>query len=409
MFHPVRVHLAWQRTNPLDEASGQSLLISLLRGLAALQVAAAHLRAELFPSLRGLGHAPITYQLLAFLTGFAHQAVVFFFLVSGWLVGGSLLNKLEARPETGTLLRDYAIDRSTRLWTVLAPAMLIMLVIGAVVGDIDPLQPDLAASTPASGAAPDYSAAAFTGNLFGLQTILVENFGGNYALWSLANETWYYAAFPLLLLAFMPGSGARRAGAIAALVLLGAALPYRITLYFALWLLGVLFSRVRIDCAHGVRLALVALAALLAVYYRITGRNDDLVPASFLQDLVLSLPLLALLSSLHAPLTLASAPKRQAARVATWLSNFSFTLYVTHVPFIKLLRYASSAALGRSRLDPNAPLDYALYAAVLGILVLLAWICYHLFEAHTFRIRRAVKSAWRGRPQPGELEPVRVE
>ena len=44
------------------------------------------------------------------------------------------------------------------------------------------------------------SVTAFIGNMFGLQTILVPSFGGNFPLWSLANETWYYILFPLLVL-----------------------------------------------------------------------------------------------------------------------------------------------------------------------------------------------------------------
>jgi peptidoglycan/LPS O-acetylase OafA/YrhL len=173
----------------LDSNSVHSLLISLMRGLAAVQVAAAHLRSEMFPGLREMADPPLYYQLLAFGTGFAHQAVVVFFLISGWLVGGSLLNRIG---QPGALV-SYAIDRATRLWTVLVPAMCLMLAVGIVITEADPARADFAAAN-------EYSAASFAGNLLGLQTVLVKNFGGNYALWSLANETWYYVQFPLLQL-----------------------------------------------------------------------------------------------------------------------------------------------------------------------------------------------------------------
>ena len=96
MYHTHRPSIRWQRQSRLDNTTGCSLLIALMRGLAALQVAAAHLRAEMFPGLRDVGHPAVHYQVLAFATGFAHQAVVVFFLISGWLVGGSLLDKLAA-------------------------------------------------------------------------------------------------------------------------------------------------------------------------------------------------------------------------------------------------------------------------------------------------------------------------
>jgi peptidoglycan/LPS O-acetylase OafA/YrhL len=377
----------WQRQSQLDSSSVHSLLISLMRGLAALQVAAAHLRSEMFPGLRDMVDPPLYYQLLAFATGFAHQAVVVFFLISGWLVGGSLLNRFE---QPGALV-SYAIDRATRLWTVLVPAMCLMLAVGIFITEADASRANFAAAN-------EYSAASFAGNLLGLQTVLVENFAGNYALWSLANETWYYVQFPLLLLVFMGKSRLRQLAAAASLVLIAHALPNTITLYFTLWLLGAVFSRVRIECGNGLRVALVAVAVACSVYFRIHGSNDDLTFASFLQDLVYSLPLLMILASLQRPLFLRSRFNRGLARVTHLLSEFSFTLYVIHIPIIKLLRYLRLQEFGRAKLAVDAPLDYAVYFGMLLALLASAYLSYRLFEAHTFRLRRAIKHAVQGQP-----------
>lgn len=383
----------WQRQSQLDSNSVHSLLISLMRGLAALQVAAAHLRSEMFPGLKGMVDPPLYYQLLAFTTGFAHQAVVVFFLISGWLVGGSLLNRIG---QPGALL-SYAIDRATRLWTVLVPAMCFMLAVGIFIADADPGRADFAAAN-------EYSASAFFGNLLGLQTVLVKNFGGNYALWSLANETWYYIQFPLLLFVFMSRSRLRQLAAATALVLIAGALPQAITLYFALWLLGALFSRVRIECGNALRLALVAVGLGCSVWFRIHGSNDDLTFDSFLQDLVYSLPLLFILASLQRPLILRSAFNQGLAKVAHLLSEFSFTLYVIHIPTIKLLRYLGLQEFGRSKLAVDAPLDYAVYLGMLLALLGTAYVSYRLFESHTFRLRRAIKNA----VQPQRVRPAIV-
>jgi peptidoglycan/LPS O-acetylase OafA/YrhL len=393
MSSTILPKIQWQRQSQLDSNSVHSLLISLMRGLAALQVAAAHLRSEMFPGLKGMVDPPLYYQLLAFATGFAHQAVVVFFLISGWLVGGSLLNRIG---QPGAIL-SYAIDRATRLWTVLVPALCFMLAVGILISDANPAQADFAAAN-------EYSAASFAGNLLGLQTVLVKNFGGNYALWSLANETWYYVQFPLLLLVFMGRSRLRQLAAASALVLIAGALPQEITLYFALWLLGALFSRVRIECGNGLRVALVLIGFSCSVYFRIHGSNDDLTFDSFLQDLVYSLPLLIILSSLQRPLLLRSPFNQGLAKLAHWLSEFSFTLYVIHIPTIKLLRYLGQEQFGRSRLAVDAPLDYAIYFAMLLALLGTAYLSYRLFEAHTFRLRRAIKNA----VQPQRVRPVIV-
>ncbi len=373
-----------QRHSQPAKGTVHSMLIALMRGLAAQQVAAAHLRAEIFPGLRELADPPLAYQLLAFATAFSHQAVVVFFLISGWLVGGSLLDKL-GQPGA---LRGYAIDRATRLWTVLLPALVLMLAIGALTGAVDPARADLSAAN-------DYSLASFAGNVFGLQTVLVEPYAGNYALWSLSNETWYYIQFPLLLLVFAGRGRLVQLGSAAALVLLAAALPFPITLYFLLWLLGAAFSRVRIDCGNVARALLVVVGVAFAVYFRLKGTNDDLKPSSFFQHLGYSVPLLALLCSLQVPLAQRTRRMRWLARGAHVLSEFSFTLYVMHIPLIRLMQYAGTRYLSRNALSPHAPLDYAIYAGMLLAIAGASWLSWLLFESHTFRIRRAIKAALR--------------
>jgi peptidoglycan/LPS O-acetylase OafA/YrhL len=376
--------LHWQRQSQVDTHSAHSFLISLLRGLAALQVAAAHLRSEMFPGLRELADPPLYYQLLAFSTAFSHQAVIVFFLISGWLVGGSLLNKQD---QPGAMTA-YAIDRVTRLWTVLVPALCLMLAVGAITGTVTPAQADFSAAN-------DYSATSFVGNLLGLQTVAVETYAGNYALWSLSNETWYYLQFPLLLIVFTGRTRVRQLLAATVLVLTAVGLPAAMTLYFSLWLLGALFSRVRVDCTTAVRAALLAAAAAALVYLRTTEVNDDLNAEIFIKHLMYSLPLLVFLASMQRPLDASPGWMRVLAPAAHLLSEFSFTLYVIHVPMIKLLRYLGMEAFGRNRLAANAPADFAIYFGMLLAIMAAAYLSYLLFESHTFRIRRLLKSALR--------------
>ena len=371
----------WQRQSQLSEDSMQSLLMNLLRGIASLQVAAAHLRAEMYPGLRGLEDPGIAYMALAFFTGFAHQAVMVFFLISGWLVGGSLLNKL-GQPRA---LRAYAIDRATRLWTVLLPTLFIMLGIGLVTGAVtfDP-----AGFGPGAG---DFSAGAFIGNLLGVQTILVDEFGGNYPLWSLANETWYYIQFPLLLLIFT-GRGLLQQAACAALLALTVAfVPYVMTLYFGIWLLGAAFSRIRVETTFGSRMLLLAVAVGVSVYYRLTGANDDILPESFGQDLICTLPLVILLGAMYQPINRESLFLRRLGVFGKWLSEFSFTLYVLHVPVIDLMQHIGQTRFGRTQLAPDSAADFGIYFGMLAILMASSYLSYLVFERNTYRVRRFAK------------------
>lgn len=384
----------WQARAPLGENPAQSLLISALRGLAALQVVASHLRAEIYPGLRTLEDPTLAYKGLAFLTGFAHQAVVVFFLISGWLVGGSLMNRF-GKPHA---LAHYAIDRVTRLWTVLVPTLLLTLAVGLFIGtvasgpiDFDPRN--------------EFSAVSFAGNLFGLQTVTVPDFGGNYPLWSLAHETWYYIQFPLLLLVIAGGGVLRRAAATAALVLLLATLRDMISLYFTLWLLGAAFSRIRVDCGKLLQATLLLLTLGLFVFYRLSGNNDDLVPGSFVQDILCSLPFLILLATFQRPIDTASATYIRSNRVAVFFSDFSFSLYVIHIPLIELMRYLGRQYLSRDKLDPHAAIDFLWYFAILAAVVTLAYLFYLMFERHTLRIRNVLKS-WMFVPRTKPVQAV---
>src|SRR5208282_6759170 len=79
----------------------------------------------------------------------------------------------------------------------------------------------------------------FLGNLAFLQTIAVPSYGSNVAMWSLANEAWYYLIFPCIWMAVSRGQTARKrviyaSLGLAMLVFVGS----KIAGLFPTWLLG---------------------------------------------------------------------------------------------------------------------------------------------------------------------------
>ncbi len=390
MRNRIMPSLAFQQHSQLGEDSWHSVLISLLRGLAAFEVAAAHLRAAMYPGLRTMQDPTLAYQGLAFFTGFAHQSVLLFFVISGWLVGGSLLNRV-GQPEA---IANYAIDRMTRLWTVLIPTFLLTLLFSLNTGETVSGRIDL---SPAN----EFSAAVFAGNLFGLQGgVAVTEFGGNFPLWSLANETWYYVMFPLLVLMFTARGVAARTACAVGLVALAAFLPYDVVLYFSIWLLGVAFSRIRIDASLVARCVWLLLLLAVSVYYRLTGINDDIGPQTYVQDLVCSLLFLVFLSSLQFKAATASKWRRPLARIGKFFAEFSFTLYVLHVPLIDLMQHWMTNRFGLRQLSPSEPMHYAIYFGMLALLMLGSYLAYRMFESQTYRIRRFVKDRLAGHGEP---------
>jgi peptidoglycan/LPS O-acetylase OafA/YrhL len=318
------------------------------------------------------------YRGLAFLTGFGHVAVLIFFLLSGWLVGGSLLNKLD-RPQ---ILTSYAIDRLTRMWIVLVPAFVLTLVLATLSNAVEP---DHFSFAPQN----EFSGAAFLGNLVGMQGMAVPRFGGNFSLWSLANEMWYYALFPLLLLYFSARTRLARVGSLLVSALIASQLLVDITLYFLLWMLGVVFSRIRIVLPRPMRWALVLALVAVVVYCRLEGSIGTLIVETFPEDLLISLIFLCVLSSLQYPADRTRPGNRLALLVAK-LAPFSFTLYVVHYPILLTIKQFLRPH-GIGHLSARDPSSLIVYGALFLAIVIFAYLFHLPFEAQTHRLRGFVK------------------
>jgi len=371
------------KTN-LQEDCWHSMLISLLRGLAALMVAAAHLRALVYPGFGTVVKPPLLFQGLAFSTGFAYLAVIVFFVLSGWLVGGSFLNKLDS----DRAFQNYAIDRISRLWVVLVPTFLVVLLVGAAVGVLDGARVSFSTSEP-------YSVSAFFGNMIGLQTIIVPPFGGNFPLWSLANETWYYVLFPLMVLVFRSRTIATRA---AALLAIGAIIHFvhsAILLYFSIWLLGAAFSRIKIEAGPALRWVLLLLFVGSAVLIRMKGKTD-VTPDGYPQYLIFSLIFVLFLSSMQFKRRPTQILDRLDS-IGQFFANFSFTLYVLHVPLIAVMAHVLLSMSGVAQLSPYSLSHYVLYAAMYLVLVVGAYAFYLPFESNTPRVRQWLKTQFLAR------------
>jgi peptidoglycan/LPS O-acetylase OafA/YrhL len=369
--------LQFQRRKQFVNEHGHSALFSVLRGLAAVEVAAAHLRAEMYPGLRTIADPSLWFRGLAFMLGFSHHAVIIFFVLSGWLVGGRLL----IRANQTDAFASYAIDRVSRLWTVLIPTFLLTLALGLATGSTIPQGIDFLASN-------EYSATSFAGNLVGLQTVLVPVFGRNYSLWSLANETWYYLLFALMVAFFVLRSKWARVACGAGFVLIAAALPAPLIGYFSIWLLGVAFSCIRIKCGAGIRFGGLVMLVAGAVYYRLTWNLDGYDFHTLGPDLLGSIIFLCLLSTLRSGAAPASTLARTIVRVGKLFADFSFSLYLLHVPLIRLIKYFAASRFGLHQLSPHAAVDAAIYFAMLATLLTTSYMWCRMFESQTYRVRK---------------------
>jgi peptidoglycan/LPS O-acetylase OafA/YrhL len=379
-----------------------SLWLDAFRWIAATLVVLTHINNRLLLrlSLLPAGQRTSFSYGTALLAGFGHQAVVVFFVISGFLVGGSLWRE---RTNAGDVaLPRYFLKRLTRLWVVLLPALLLVLVCdrvgidvlrapqwGIYLDDLHPTVPDLAAPL---------SAATFACNALFLNNVACAHYGSDEALWSLFNELWYYVVFALLVTASIPRrrSWQRALGVATSVLLLTLFTRWQtggasFAPYLAIWLVGVVCNVRRRPL---VDVPLAAMAAILFAWligFRLAFRTDqlDAIPGAwFAGDAMLALLFGNLLLLLKARTNLAPPV---GGGIHKTLADFSFTLYCVHTPILML--YASLLMYGFGigwHMTPETPHVVALTAAALPVSMLAAWAFSLLTERNTARVRRWV-------------------
>jgi peptidoglycan/LPS O-acetylase OafA/YrhL len=372
---------AFSRIEPRPLSVAASANVDLFRAIAASAVMWGHLRAIFFVDFQHLLHGSHSLNALYFVTGFGHQAVMVFFVLSGFLISTAILKREAAKNWSW---RDYAIDRSSRLYVVLIPGLLFGLL-------FDEAGSRLFASSGLyshplvsfGGVIPQnqITLRIFLGNLSFLQTILCPTFGSNGPLWSLANEFWYYTLFPLGFFAGLAWArhSFRRAIPLTILALCAAAfVGSGILVGFVIWLAGCVlvlaYSSVRLETriAFVIYVGISSLVLCLCLVAARTGKlamlgSDPSVGFAFTLFLfgVLQLD--------------SKRPHIYYAGTSHLFAEFSYSLYVIHFPFLLFLKAWIAPS---QRWQPNAV--HLLYGAVIGAVVLgFAWLVSLFTEKRT--------------------------
>lgn len=324
------------------------------RWLSALMVAMSHLRNLILPDARGQA-LNLFERAFYFVTLFATEAVVVFFVLSGLLVGGSVLRGLH---DGRFAIRKYAVDRATRLAVGLIPAIALTIALQWASLAPDCVRPD--------------SAVAIGANLLFVQNFTDDLLCNNNSLWSLSNEAYCYVIGACLIAAVYVRSAT--AAALFCLFLLPGLMAFELVrstplFTLGLWLCGLVpwFVRLRIP-------AVFAAAPLVAVL--VLGRIH-LFPSEIVEEVALAGSFTLLLCS---NLQARTAP---AARLAKLAAGFSYSLYLVQMPLSQL----AAALLGVQSLPNGEAASYLIYGGWLGAIVAVAWLFGHLFEKRTHWMR----------------------
>lgn len=314
-----------------------------------------------------------------------HEAVIVFFVLSGYFVGGSALRAMRKGVFSW---KTYLFQRITRLWIVLLPALLLgwaldfggMHLLPGVGTNI--YSGPVGQEEVAAGLADRLTPAVFLGNLFFVQGVVTRTFGTNVSLWSLSYEFWYYIFFPFLVVVFLPSKRwPERVFSGLLLVALFAIFGMEISRYFVVWLFGVGVALLPLKLAPERRKLVTAAAGL--VFVLTLGVMLKARLNLYLSDIVLSFVFSALLwTILHATGSTVSAFYRTQAQA---LSNMSYTLYLVHMPFFALV-----SAVLTPVWQPWAPSlrSAGMMLGVFAVVFAASWLMYFAFERNTDRIRK---------------------
>jgi peptidoglycan/LPS O-acetylase OafA/YrhL len=370
-----------------------SLHLDVVRGLAALLVFVGHLRLI----ITGHTGAAIVSSSPATIashpgnaTGLGHSSVIAFFVLSGYLVGGSVLRDLDRNRFSW---HEYAIRRLSRLWTVLVPCLLVGGTLDYLTTRYFPGTHVVVSGTFTSALHGPPELSDVFRYLFFLQCIdrlSISPFGTNAALWSLSAEFWYYVLFPILAVALLSASRPRslRIGLIGVAALLLWFLGQSIGQCFPLWLCGVAAYLTPITIPINLQKPVIAVLAvqLCFVLYLFRAHAVNALVADTAIAVSFTLLLYALCHRVGA------ANTSLYSRVAHALSFPSYTLYASHIPMCIFL-----AALCQARMPELFQHTYLVSALVFLLVLIYAGGLYFCFERNTEYVRRFVESCFLSR------------
>lgn len=362
-------------TPPYAQESQVSLhfyWLDLIRFLAAFLVLLSHFRGAFLPEYSNLTptqqNNPLFFSFY-FLTRLGNEAVMIFFVLSGFLVGGRVIERCKNR--TFDLVR-YSVDRSVRIMLPLISALLFSMIVRGICGETINIPQVI-------------------GNLFSLQGVVCNPEIA--VLWSLSYEVWFYiiaAAFAIRLFATTTKQR------VWSYVTLGICFLVFVQLsahYLFIWLAGAVIycylpktlSRIKIFLSLMTSLLIIPLMQLssasnigFSIQTILGNQTHQLVEVLF-----------GILFAVFVSLVIIWEPRhgwsRWINKNGTRLAAFSYTLYLVHYPIMDLLKH-----YGAVRSDNFTMASFGLFIIYILVGIVGSYLIYLLFERNTGAFKRYI-------------------
>jgi peptidoglycan/LPS O-acetylase OafA/YrhL len=368
-------------------------LLDFLRASSAFLVLLGHTRNWIFTNIGAVDHPTVLLKFFWLVTVLEHEAVVIFFVLSGFLVGGALSRAIER----GSFdLRNYLIARFARIYIVYVPALVLTGLtfwVGThTLGDFGPesIRPLFSESQPDFG-----GVRSILCHAAGLQGFACEPWKENPALWSLGYEWLLYLVAPAILgLVLLRASLGMRLLAILLILCGVAAISIDLTdwiFWFSMWFLGVAAAYVARTISLPAWLGLIGVTALVGGM-AVSRLRMVAIPET---DIVIGLGTTLAISCrplLYFPI---------APRFFSWAAGFSYSLYATHIPLV----FITIAVLQNLQFPPQKMLPSPLAFLAFGICTIVPLVLAYFFslvtERRTDDFRAWIKSKVHKKDHPG--------
>ncbi len=182
---------------PFSTSEPEKTLLLTLRWVSSAMVMFGHTYSIVFHRYVDSRWSASAGGAFEYLAHFRHGAVVIFFVMSGYLVGGGVLRNVDAFD-----FRRFFINRFSRIYIVLIPALLLTAGLDLTAYILAPESPIYTTSAPTGtlgiGASvfSNYDFHRILTTVLSLESIVGEPMGSNRALWSLGIEWFFYFLFP---------------------------------------------------------------------------------------------------------------------------------------------------------------------------------------------------------------------
>lgn len=314
------------------------------------------------------------WKIINLSASFGHDSVILFFILSGFFIAKSVQS---AEQNNRFTWKSYSINRISRLWIVLIPVLFLSFAydyIGMQTGaDLYEKTRNLVNESSIER----FTLTNFFASLFFLQPFLADPFGSNGPLWSLSYEFWYYVWFPIIYLCLKTYRKPMIIIQLISFVLITMYLFAPAARSFPIWLIGVLLYNLHENYSKfeafisKFRIPILILSVLVMLFSFVISRTifDTNI---YVKDYFVAISCTCLLVFLKISNIKFS---NILEPLKTYGAGSSFSLYLTHIPFIFLVL---------AYIAPNSGLLISIPSLLIAIAItLIAIIQGYIFSRFT--------------------------